>query len=203
MNSINSTPLKHIGIFACEGADEFDIVAPWEVLALWTTQHPEDGYQTSVFSPTGGPVTGSKGLSIGAMYSIEAAPDYDVVIFPGGPGIEAIVDDPVQLEWVRSLRANTPVLVSVCTAGTLFASAGFLSGRPATTHERRLERVAGIDPSILLRPLDRYVDDGDVVTSQGISAAIDVALHLVARFAGEARAAAVRDEMQYEAEYQL
>ncbi len=75
---------------------------------------------------------------------------------------------------------------------------GLLNGRPATTHWASLGLLAEIDPSIVVRPDDRFVDDGDVITSAGVSAGIDMALHLVARFAGAERAREVRRYIQYE-----
>jgi transcriptional regulator GlxA family with amidase domain len=73
-----------------------------------------------------------------------------------------------------------------------------LAHRPATTHWASLEKLAELDPSIEVRPGDRFVDDGDVVTSAGISAGIDMALHLVRRLAGQERAQAVRRGIQYD-----
>jgi transcriptional regulator GlxA family with amidase domain len=91
-----------------------------------------------------------------------------------------------------------PLLTSVCTGALVYAAAGLLAGRPATTHWSDLDELAGLDPTIQLRPDDRFVDDGDVITSAGISAGIDMALHLVARLAGVERARQVRRGIQYD-----
>ena len=88
-------------------------------------------------------------------------------------------------------------MASVCTGALVYAKAGLLNGRPATTHWASLEVLAEIDPSIVVRPDDRFVDDGDVITSAGVSAGIDMALHLVARFAGAERAREVCRYIQY------
>jgi transcriptional regulator GlxA family with amidase domain len=79
-------------------------------------------------------------------------------------------------------------MTSVCTGSLVYAAAGLLSHRPATTHWGSLDRLAELDPTIEVRPDERFVDDGDMVTSAGISAGIDMALHLVARLAGPERA---------------
>jgi transcriptional regulator GlxA family with amidase domain len=89
-------------------------------------------------------------------------------------------------------------MTSVCTGSLVYASAGLLRGRPATTHWSALDKLAELDPTIEIRPDDRFVDDGDVVTSAGISAGIDMALHLVRRLAGDDRAREVRREIQYD-----
>jgi transcriptional regulator GlxA family with amidase domain len=86
----------------------------------------------------------------------------------------------------------------VCTGSLVYAAAGLLSGRPATTHWESLDRLAELDPSIDVRGDERFVDDGDMVTSAGISAGIDMALHLVARLASTERARQIRRSIQYD-----
>lgn len=89
-------------------------------------------------------------------------------------------------------------MTSVCTGSLFYAAAGLLAGRPATTHWGSLDRLAELDPSIDVRRDERIVDDGDVVTSAGISAGIDMALHLVARLADVERAQEVCRGIQYD-----
>lgn len=89
-------------------------------------------------------------------------------------------------------------MTSVCTGSLVYAAAGLLSGRPATTRWRSLDRLAELDPTIDVRPHERFVDDGDILTSAGISAGIDMALHLVDRLAGTDRARDVRRGIQYD-----
>lgn len=89
-------------------------------------------------------------------------------------------------------------MTSVCTGSLVYAAAGLLAGRPATTHWASLELRAQLDPTIDVQAQDRFVDDGDVITSAGVSAGIDMALHLVARLAGTPRARAVRHGIQYD-----
>jgi transcriptional regulator GlxA family with amidase domain len=89
-------------------------------------------------------------------------------------------------------------MTSVCTGALVYAAAGLLAGRPATTHRNSLDLLTKLDPSIDVRPEDRFVDDGDVITSAGVSAGIDMALHLVDRLAGTDRAREVRRGIQYD-----
>ena len=91
-------------------------------------------------------------------------------------------------------------MTSVCTGSLVYAAAGLLAGRPATTYWASLATLTELDPSIEVRGEDRFVDDGDVVTSAGVSAGIDMALHLVARLASPARAREVRRGIQYDPE---
>ena len=106
--------------------------------------------------------------------------------------------DAAHLQWVRDRRASVPIMTSVCTGSLVYAAAGLLRGRPATTYWKELGTLVGADPTIDVRPDARFVDDGDVVTSAGVSAGIDMALHLVVRLAGVERAREVRRGIQYD-----
>ena len=91
-------------------------------------------------------------------------------------------------------------MTSVCTGSLVYADAGLLDGRPATTHWANVDLLASLGQNIDVRPDDRFVDDGDVVTAAGVSAGIDMALHLVARLASVERAKEVRRGIQYDPE---
>ena len=187
-----------IGILVFDGLEELDAVGPWDVLAAWTRQWPDDGWSVTTIAPDGGLVRCAKGLVLQAEHAWADAPPLDVLIQPGGMGTRPQLVDETYLAWVRARRADTPLLASVCTGSLVYAAAGLLKGRPATTHWASLDRLRELDPSIEVRPDDRYVDDGDMVTAAGVSAGIDMALHLVDRLAGTDRAREVRRYIQYD-----
>ena len=175
-------------------------MGPWEVLSLWTKSFPEDGFDITSLSQSGGLVRCAKGLIVKAEHSYADAPPLDMLVYPGGHGTRRQLSDETQLDWVRHQRRQVPLLTSVCTGSLVYAAAGLLSNRPATTHWASLELLTELDPSIDVRREERFVDDGDVVTSAGISAGIDMALHLVSRLAGDERARTVRKHLQYDPE---
>jgi transcriptional regulator GlxA family with amidase domain len=187
-----------IGILVFDGLEELDAIGPWEVLAAWTRQWPDDGWSVTTIAQDGGLVRCAKGLVLQAEHSWADAPPLDVLIQPGGMGTRAQLADETYLGWIRARRADTPLLTSVCTGSLVYAAAGLLKGRPATTHWGSLDRLRELDPSIEVRPDDRYVDDGDLITAAGVSAGIDMALHLVDRLAGTDRAREVRRYIQYD-----
>ncbi|UQX87076.1 DJ-1/PfpI family protein [Jatrophihabitans telluris] len=189
---------RQIGLLLFDGVEELDAVGPWEVLAYWTQQHPEDGWSISCLSPGGADATGAKNLRLGAHHSLDNAPALDVLIHPGGPGTRRLLRDPEHLDWVRAQRSCVPLIASVCTGSLVYAAAGLLTGRRATTHWASLNTLSELDPTIITDVDARFVDDGDLITSAGVSAGIDMALHLVARFAGAERARAVRRGIQYD-----
>jgi len=189
---------RHIGVFLFDGVEELDAVGPWEVLAHWTQRHPGDGWRVSCVSADGAPVVGAKNLTLGAHHSFLDAPAWDVLIHPGGVGARRLLLDPDHLEWVRQQRASVPLMASVCSGSLVYAAAGLLTRRRATTHWASLNTLSELDPTIITEVAARFVDDDDLVTSAGVSAGIDMALHLVARFAGAERAREVRREIQYD-----
>ncbi|MEU6129598.1 DJ-1/PfpI family protein [Saccharopolyspora sp. NPDC047091] len=189
---------KHIGILLFPDVEELDALGPWEVLSFWTRTFPGDGYAVSTFSRDGGEIACAKGLTVRSGHSFADVPELDVLLHPGGQGTRPMLRDEAHLAWVREQRAAVPLLTSVCTGSLVFAAAGLLAGRPATTHWRSLDLLAELEPTAEVRPDDRFVDDGDLITSAGISAGIDMALHLVSRLAGVERAREVRRGIQYD-----
>jgi transcriptional regulator GlxA family with amidase domain len=195
---MSTTPQRQIGIVLFDNVEELDAIGPWEVLSYWTHEYPDDGFAVFTLSPAGGLVQCIKGLRVLADYSFADAPAVEVLLHPGGRGTRPLLRDAAYLDWIKRQRAAVPLLTSVCTGALVYAAAGLLAGRPTTTHWSDLEELAGLDPTIQLRPDDRFVDDGDIVTSAGVSAGIDMALHLVARLAGVERARQIRRGIQYD-----
>jgi transcriptional regulator GlxA family with amidase domain len=190
------TSIKTVAILLFEGVEELDAVGPYEVLAAWTRLRPDDGWRTITAGVAGaGPIRGAKGLVMAPDVALADAGPIDLLVYPGGQGTRVLMEDGSHLEWLRGAAELT---TSVCTGSLVLASAGLLRGRPATTHWGSLHTLAEIDPTIEVRPDDRYVDDGNIVTASGVSAGIDMALHLVARLAGTERAREVRRYIQYD-----
>lgn len=190
--------MTRIAVALFQDAEELDVVGPWEVLAAWSKQWPEDGVEVFTVADSSEAVTCAKGLRVLSDHTWEAAPPIDVLVYPGGRGTRRELADPVVLERLRKLREQDVLMTSVCTGALVFAAAGLLHERPATTWWGSLEALAELDPSIDLRPDDRFVDSGEVVTAAGVSAGIDMALHLVARLGSVERAREVRRYIQYD-----
>lgn len=189
---------RHIGILLFPDVEELDAVGPWEVLSYWTQTFPDDGFSVSCLARDGGVVPCAHGLGVVAHHSFDDAPPLEVLVHPGGRGTRPLLHDEAHLEWVRARRGQVPLMTSVCTGSLVYAAAGLLTNRPATTHWTAMDQLAELDPTIDVRADDRYVDDGDVVTSTGVSAGIDMALHLVSRLGGVDHARQVARNIQYD-----
>jgi transcriptional regulator GlxA family with amidase domain len=189
-------PLR-IGIVVFDDAEELDVVGPFDVLTAWAARsalRPE----VVTFSADGAGVRCAKGLRLLPDTSRADVGPLHVLVHPGGLGTRALARDADHLAWVRARRRDTALMASVCTGALVYAAAGLLAGRPATTHWAALDELARLDPSVLVDTEARFVDDGDVLTSAGVSAGIDMALHLVARLESRETARAVRRGIQYD-----
>jgi transcriptional regulator GlxA family with amidase domain len=188
-----------IGIALFADAEELDVAGPWEVLAFWARSWPDDGVSVFTVAEDREPVRCAKGLRVLPDHTWHDTPSLDVLVYPGGRGTRAQLDpdDPIHAR-LRGLADAGTLLTSVCTGSLVFAAAGLLRDRPATTHWASLDRLAELDPTIDVRPDDRFVDSGAIVTAAGVSAGIDMALHLVARLHSTDRAIEVRRGIQYD-----
>jgi len=186
-----------VGVFVFDGAEELDVVGPYEVLASWAA-HSALRAEVLTFSPDGGGVRCAKGLCLVPDRAASDVGPLHVLVYPGGRGTRALAADPAHLAWVRAMREQTALLASVCTGALVLAAAGVLAGRPATTHWAAFDELAALDGSVLPDTDARFVDDGDVITSAGVSAGIDMALHLVARLDSPEAARQARRDLQYD-----
>ncbi len=186
-----------VGIFVFDEAEELDVVGPLEVLSMWP-EHSALKPTVSTFSWDGSGVRMANGLRMLPDRGADDVGPLHLLVYPGGWGTRSLAADSAHLDWLRSVRRQTPLIASVCTGSLVLAAAGLLAGRPATTHWAHYDELADIDPSIVVDTEARFVDDGDVVTSAGVSAGIDMALHLVARLETARVALAVRRAIQYD-----
>jgi transcriptional regulator GlxA family with amidase domain len=187
-----------IAIAVFDGVEELDFVGPWEVLRSWQQWWPDDGAEVFTVAQAPGTITCAKGMRVEPDMTWESAPPIDLLVFPGGQGTRAQIGDLEVRAWLTKLASAGALMTSVCTGSLVFADAGLLDGRPATTHWASIDHLAKLGTDIEVRPDDRYVDSGDVITASGVSAGIDMALHLVVRLAGEDRAREVRRYIQYD-----
>ncbi len=187
-----------IAVALFDGAEELDWAGPWEVLAAWAQQWPDDDVKVFTLARDERPVTCAKGLRVLPDRTWATAGKVDVLVYPGGMGTRSELKDEAVLEWLRNLRNDGTLMTSVCTGALVYAAAGFLRQRQATTYWSAFDELQALEPTVERRPDDRFVDSGDVITAAGVSAGIDMALHLVARVHSPDRARAVRRYIQYD-----
>ena len=183
------SPIKKIAFYLQEGVEVLDFAGPMEVFAY-------AGYEVFTISKTKDPITSQGVLKVIPDYSIDDAPNADVLAFFGGNAQNAYKDKKV-MSWVKKYsQAN--FYFSVCTGAFVLAEAGILDGNTATTFHSALNGLEKMYPKVKVRRDVRFVDNGKVITTAGVSAGIDGALHLVARFQGLEKAKRVAFYMEYD-----
>jgi transcriptional regulator GlxA family with amidase domain len=177
------------------GAEELDLVGPWEALAL-ARDYGECDIELFTAAVTREPVRLRGGLRVVPDYAFGSEPHADAIVVPGGPGTRDEAAWRPVVAWV-SARRETPLVTSVCTGAFVLARAGLLDGRSATTHHARLDELREQHPEVHVVDGPRLVDEEDIVTAGGVTAGIDLGLYLVARFFDEELAAVVASVMEY------
>ena len=192
-------PVTAVAIAVFEGAEELDFVGPWEVLTACGHLYPND-IQVCLVAETTEQVTCAKGMRVLPDRTWDDLGRIDVLVCSGGRGTRAQLGDERIRSRLRMLNHDGALLTSVCTGSLVFADAGLLNGLAATTYwsafDELLELGRGIEP----RPDDRFIDNGAVVTAAGVSAGIDMALHLVGRLGSPEKAREVRRYIQYDSQ---
>ncbi|MFC6091493.1 DJ-1/PfpI family protein [Saccharothrix lopnurensis] len=185
------------GLLIFDRVEELDFVGPREIFTA--SSMPRGGADTAVLiAESTDPVRCDKGMRVLPDHTLDDHPPLDVLLVPGGTGArETQVHNPVVTGWIAGVAARASWVTGVCTGAALLHAAGVARGRRVATHfsyEDRLEALGGVT---VVRDA-RYVVDGDLVTSQGVSAGIDMALWLVGRLHGRDHARQVRRYAQYE-----
>jgi transcriptional regulator GlxA family with amidase domain len=189
-----------IAVFIFPGAEELDFVGPWEVLTMWGKSFPDDEVEVFMLAETAEPVTCAKGMKVVPDHTWDTAPDFDVLVFPGGEGNMPQIGNETIRSWVQKHAQRGALMTSVCSGALVYADSGLLDGKAATTHWSVLGALGSLGKDIEVRPDDRFVDAGNVITAAGVSAGIDMALYLVAKLHSVERAQEVRHFIQYDPE---
>lgn len=191
---------RNVAIFIFPEVEVLDFAGPYEVFA--TSRDKSDG-QTHLFhvynvAEKPGPLVARNGFTVVPNYSFDDMPEADIVLVPGGQGTRPLVDYPPVIEWIQAQHAQTELTLSVCTGSLLLAKAGLLDGLSATTYHTAFDRLATLAPTATPDRAARFVDNGRIITSAGVSAGIDMALYTVARLHGRAQARFTAEYMEYD-----
>lgn len=185
---------KTAGIILYPDFEELDAVGPYEVLGMLAKLDPE--WSVVTIAEKAGPVRAFSGLKVVADHSFDDAPPLHVILVPGGLGSRKAMDDPLLVEYVRTAGQSATWVTSVCTGAMILHRAGFLTGRPATTHWGAIHELKALG-DVDVKEGVRWIHDGNVITSAGVSAGIDMALYLVSLLKDERVAANVQKMMEY------
>jgi len=193
---------KRVGILIFPQVEVLDFCGPFEVFSVTRLNEEKRREEPSPFevvliAASKDVVTASGGLRVLPDCDFENTPPLDVLVVPGGWGTRSGIHDERLLGWIAAQASKVETLTSVCTGAMLLGHAGLLEGRRATTHWRSLAWMRESFPQVRVEDQLHVVEDGNLLTSAGISAGIDMALRVVTRTFGEAIGRATARQMEY------
>jgi transcriptional regulator GlxA family with amidase domain len=192
-----------VGIVVFNDVEVLDFAGPYEVFTtasrVFRRGNPSSPEPFAVFTlaRADGTVRARAGLVVQPDYLLHNHPEINLLLIPGGV-VTAELECQEVSNWISRVSQRTKLTASVCTGSFLLAKADLLNGRPATTHWEDIADMKTMFPSVAVLEGRRWVDDGAVVTSAGISAGIDMSLHLVERLASRDLAVRTARQMDYD-----
>jgi transcriptional regulator GlxA family with amidase domain len=192
-----------VGIFLFDEVEVLDFAGPYEVFTTASRVYHRENASIpppfNVFTIGSGnnTIRTRPGLMVQADYTITNHPTIDLLLIPGGV-VTTELATPTVSDWISSLLPRPRLIASVCTGAFLLAKAGLLEGKSATTHWEDVPDLQASFPSVAVIEGRRWVDEGSIVTSAGISAGIDMSLHLVERLAGRELSLRTARQMDYD-----
>ncbi|OBS09281.1 DJ-1/PfpI family protein [Acidihalobacter prosperus] len=190
-----------IVILLFDEVEVLDFAGPFEVFSTASRVARREGreapFTVATAALTAAPVRARGGLRVTPDHALADCPKADLLLVPGGD-VSGALRQPALIDWIAQTSAPASLTASVCTGAFLLAEAGLLDGRRVTTHWEDVDDLARAYPRLEVVSGMRWVDGGDRVTSAGITAGIDMSLHLVARLDGDALALATARQMDFE-----
>ncbi|AQZ94677.1 DJ-1/PfpI family protein [Halopseudomonas phragmitis] len=188
----------NVGIYIYDHAEVLDFSGPFEVFSTASRlSEPKGLFKVFLLAETLQPVNARGGFSVNPQYALSDHPALDVLIVAGGVH-SAELHKPGVIAWVAEQARSVPLVASVCTGAFILAQAGVLDGLEVTTHWEDIADLRHDYPALTVCEGRRWVDTGKLVTSGGISAGIDMSLHLVSRLGGMALAQMTARQMEFD-----
>jgi putative intracellular protease/amidase len=186
---------RDVAILLFEGVQIIDYTGPYEVFGhVWTPDGP--AFRTYTVAEKAGPITTAMGMSVNPRYTFANAPKPDVLILPGG-GVPPHLDNPAVMAWVKEASKDAEVVLSVCNGAFFLAKAGLLDGLEATTFAGLIDDLREAAPKARIVDDKRWVDNGKIITTAGLSSGIDGSLHVIEKLMGRGYAQRAALGMEY------
>ena len=191
---------KNVAILIFDGVELLDFAGPFEVFSAARPALESDEKLLNVFTVAESldPITCNNPLTVMPKYTLDDCPSVDILLIPGGQGTRTAIERPALIGWIAARSQAAELTTSVCTGSFLLAQADLLDGKAATTHWGSIQRMRNAFPGIDVQEDVRWVDEGAFITSAGVSAGIDMALHVVQRLFGREAAAATARHIEYD-----
>ena len=196
----NVVQRRSVAVLIFPGVELLDFAGPFEVFSAARTSTNSDERLMDVFTVAEShePIRCNNPVTVTPDYALAECPQAAVLVVPGGQGTRTAVDRAALIEWIRARARDAELTTSVCTGSFLLAKAGLLVAKPVTTHWASVERMRRDYPELDVQADVRWVDAGDVISSAGVSAGIDMALYVLARLYGKGAADVTARWIQYD-----
>jgi transcriptional regulator GlxA family with amidase domain len=191
------TSTRNVAILLFAEVELLDFAGPFEVFSVASRWSDPPAFHVWTVAEQSGLVLARNGLSVQPHHRLLDCPPADILVVPGGMGTRKEMYNEVLIGWIRQAAARAKIVLSVCTGALLLAKAGLLDDLEATTHHGAIDLLRQVAPKTTVRADTRFIDNSKVVTSAGIAAGIDAALHLVARLLGQDQAEKTARQMEY------
>ena len=178
-----------VAVLLFDGAEVIDYSGPWEVFG-------EAGFKVYGVAEKREPIHATFGQKIMPDYTFADSPPADILLVPGG-GVSQALENPKLIKWVQTNAQASTHVMSVCTGAFILSKAGLLDGLSATTIQHAIDKLQKVSPKTKVVHDQRYVDNGKIITTAGLSSGIDGAFHLVAKINGEGEAQTIALNMEY------
>ncbi len=189
-----------VGILLFEDVDLLDFGGPLEVFSLSKEVARECIFEVFTIAQTVQSIRTFNGLRVIPDYDFDTHPPIDILVLPGGIGTKSQAKNKTSQDWILRNHRLSQATFTVCTGFRLIAGLGLLNNRPATTHWDHLKELEASTHNTKIVSDCRYVDDGDMLTSAGISAGIDLSLYIVQKFYSHEHAEGIRKYMEFYSE---
>ena len=190
--------LRRVAILIFDDVEILDFCGPYEVFGVTGRDDGSKPFEVYTVAEEQKPIIARNQLSINPQYNISNCPQPEILLVPGGYGTRREMNNPVLIDWIKAYSQKAELVLSVCTGALLLAKAGLIDGLAATTHYEALDLLREVAPKTEVRDNDRIVDNGRIILSAGISAGIDMSLHVVAKLLGKEEAVATAKYMEYD-----
>lgn len=188
---------RNVGILIFDEVEVLDFAGPFEVFNVAGRRANLEPFNVFTVSQDGAPVKARGGLEVKAHHTIANHPRLDILLTPGGYGTRALLENGKVLGWIREQAKEAEYLLSVCTGALLLGKAGLLDGKAATTHFMAYDLLEEIAPKARVKRGERFVKNGKLWLSAGVSAGIDMSFALVAELCGQEMAEETARYIEY------
>lgn len=189
---------KKVAVLLYEQVDALDVTGPFDAFAV-ASNWGKDFHIYTVALESNSPIRTISGLTIQPDFASTECPVPDILVVPGGWGARKEMHNEKLTQWIDETSRRTAFTLSVCTGALLLAKAGLLEGKRATTNQRAMDLLRECAPaSATLVENVRYVDNGRLIISAGVTAGIDAAIHLIAKLHGEERAKDTASKLEHD-----